>query len=115
MSTSPVKRGLRRHTGRARLVFLFDIDNTLLDNDRVIADLNIFLKREVGPKRARCYWSIFNELRTQLGYADYLGALQRFRRDYPHDLSLLALSRYLIEYPFAKRLFSQSLAGIGSV
>jgi FMN phosphatase YigB (HAD superfamily) len=105
-----MRRGVRHHTNRSQLVFLFDVDNTLLDNDRVIADLNIYLKREVGAKRAQCYWSIFEELRTQLGYADYLGALQRFRRDYPHDLSLLALSRYLIEYPFAKRLFSESLA-----
>jgi FMN phosphatase YigB (HAD superfamily) len=110
LSTSQLKRGVGHHADRAQLVFLFDVDNTLLDNDRVIADLNIYLKREVGPKRARSYWSIFEELRTRLGYADYLGALQRFRRDYPHDLSLLAVSRFLIEYPFAKRLFSQSLA-----
>jgi len=110
LSTSPRKPAAPRHAGRARLVFLFDVDNTLLDNDRVIADLSVYLKREVGPKRARCYWTLFEELRAQLGYADYLGALQRFRRDYPHDLGLLAVSRYLIDYPFAKRLFSKSLA-----
>jgi FMN phosphatase YigB (HAD superfamily) len=109
LSTEPVKRV---PVGRSRLVFLFDVDNTLLDNDRVIADLNVYLKREVGSKRARCYWTLFEELRTRLGYADYLGALQRFRRDYPHDLSVLAISRYLIDYPFAKRLFSKSLAVI---
>lgn len=110
-----MKRGVRHHAGRAQLVLLFDVDNTLLDNDRVIADLNVYLKREVGPKRAGYYWSVFEKLRRQLGYADYLGALQRFRRDYPHDLSLLAVSRYLIEYPFAKRLFSNSLAVIRHV
>jgi FMN phosphatase YigB (HAD superfamily) len=92
-----------------RRVFLFDVDNTLLDNDRIIADLNAYLKREVGPKRARCYWASFEELRIHLGYADYLGALQRFRRDYPHDLGLLAVSRYLIDYPFAERLFPKSI------
>ena len=100
---------LVKHARRAKVVFLFDVDNTLLDNDRIIADLNVYLKREVGPKLARRYWVIFEKLRTQLGYADYLGALQQFRRDYPHDLGLLAVSRFLIDYPFAKRLYSKSL------
>ena len=81
-----------RTSGRAKVVFLFDVDNTLLDNDRVIADLTKYLKREVGPERARSYWTIFEQLRTQLGYADYLGALQRYRSEYPHDLGLLAVS-----------------------
>jgi FMN phosphatase YigB (HAD superfamily) len=98
-----------KRAGGDRVVFLFDVDNTLLDNDRIIADLNAYLGREVGPKRARRYWTIFEDLRSQLGYADYLGALQRFRHDYPHDLSLLAISRYLTDYPFAKRLFPKSL------
>lgn len=106
---------MRHRSGSPRLVFLFDVDNTLLDNDRVIADLKVFLKRGVGPERARCYWSIFEEQRRRLGYADYLGALQRFRRDYPHDLSLLGISRFLLDYPFAERLFSQSLAVIDYV
>ena len=98
-----------RAVGGAKVVFLFDVDNTLLDNDRVIADLTQYLKREVGPERARCYWIIFERLRTRLGYADYLGALQRYRREYPHDLGLLAISRFLINYPFANRLFPNSL------
>ena len=93
----------------AKIVFLFDIDNTLLDNDRVIADLTKYLKRAVGPERARCYWTIFERLRTRLGYADYLGALQRYRIEYPHDLGLLAISGFLINYPFANRLFPNSL------
>ena len=92
-----------------KVVFLFDVDNTLLDNDRVIDDLTQYLKREVGPERARCYWSLFERLRTRLGYADYLGALQRYRSEYPHDLGLLAVSRFLINYPFANRLFPNSL------
>jgi FMN phosphatase YigB (HAD superfamily) len=102
----------RKTPGRsvpAKLVFLFDVDNTLLDNDHVIADLGKYLSREVGPERARCYWTIFEQLRTRLGYADYLGALQRYRSEYPHDLGLLAVSRFLINYPFAKRLFPKSL------
>src|ERR1035437_1396790 len=104
-----MKRRILNNSGRAKVVFLFDVDNTLLDNDRVIADLSKYLKREVGPERARCYWTIFEQLRTRLGYADYLGALQRYRSEYPHDLGLLAVSRFLINYPFADRLFPNSL------
>jgi FMN phosphatase YigB (HAD superfamily) len=110
-----VKPKAPRTSGRAKVVFLFDVDNTLLDNDRVIADLTKYLKREVGPERARCYWTIFEQLRTQLGYADYLGALQRYRSEYPHDLGLLAVSRFLINYPFANRLFPNSLDVIAHV
>ena len=104
-----MKRNTPKGLGAAKTVFLFDVDNTLLDNDCVIADLTKYLKREVGPERARCYWAIFERLRTRLGYADYLGALQRYRSEYPHDLGLLAISRFLINYPFANRLFPNSL------
>ena len=104
-----MKRKTPKKPGRVKVVFLFDVDNTLLDNDHVIADLSQYLKHEVGPQRARCYWTIFEQLRAQLGYADYLGALQRFRNEYPHDLGLLAVSRFLINYPFANRLFPNSL------
>ena len=104
-----MKRKASKNSARVEVVFLFDVDNTLLDNDRVIADLSQYLKREVGPERARCYWTIFQQLRIRLGYADYLGALQRYRSEYPHDLGLLAVSRFLINYPFAKRLFPKSL------
>lgn len=98
-----------------KVVFLFDVDNTLLDNDRVIADLRKYLHNEVGPQRAQLYWCIFEELRSRLGYADYLGALQRYRAQYPHDLRLLTVSRFLIEYPFANRLFPNSLDVVGRV
>jgi len=104
-----MKRQAQRSPGRAKTVILFDVDNTLLDNDRVIADLAEFLRREVGAKRARCYWTLFEQRRTRLGYADYLGALQRYRREYPHDLGLLAVSHFLINYPFAQRLFPRAL------
>jgi FMN phosphatase YigB (HAD superfamily) len=110
-----MKRAIAKNSGRAKVVFLFDVDNTLLDNDRVIADLRQYLQREVGPKRAQCYWTIFEQLRSRLGYADYLGALQRYRSKYPHDLGLLAVSRFLINYPFANRLFPNSLAVIEHV
>ena len=92
-----------------QLVFLFDVDNTLLDNDRVTADLKRHLQREVGPERAQRYWSIFEQLRSELGYADYLGALQRYRVEYPRDPHLLTVSHFLVNYPFANRLFPNSL------
>ncbi|MBX7171974.1 MAG: hypothetical protein K1X72_13510 [Pyrinomonadaceae bacterium] len=91
------------------LVFLFDVDNTLLDNDRVSNDLRKFLAKEVGLNRCNHYWEIFEQLRLELGYADYLGALQRYRLENPYDSHLLALSNYLINYPFANRLFPNSL------
>lgn len=91
------------------LVFLFDVDNTLLDNDRVTQDLRRFLDREVGLERSASYWEIFEALRSELGYADYLGALQRYRLQHPYDSHLLAVSTYLINYPFANRLFPNSL------
>ncbi len=93
----------------ARVVFLFDVDNTLLDNDRVTADLRRHLEREVGPERAHQYWTFFEQLRAELGYADYLGALQRYRHEFPHDPRLLTVSHFLINYPFANRLFPDSL------
>jgi hypothetical protein len=108
VSVRVMKRSAPRSAGRARLVFLFDVDNTLLDNDRIIADLSAYLKREVGTRRARCYWTIFELLRAHLGYADPLGALQRFGHDYPHDLGGLAASRYLMDYSFAERRFPKS-------
>jgi FMN phosphatase YigB (HAD superfamily) len=110
-----MKKKTLKKSQKAKVVFLFDVDNTLLDNDRVIADLRNYLKRKVGPKQARCYWTIFEQLRTRLGYADYLGALQRFRAEYPHDLGILTISHFLINYPFADRLFPNSLEVIKRV
>jgi FMN phosphatase YigB (HAD superfamily) len=93
----------------ARTVFLFDVDNTLLDNDRVTADLKRYLEKQVGPERQQRYWDFFEQLRTELGYADYLGALQRYRIEYPRDPSLLTVSHFLVNYPFATRLYPDSL------
>lgn len=92
-----------------KLALLFDVDNTLLDNDRVTVDLKHHLEREIGHERQERYWSIFEELRAELGYADYLGALQRYRGIYPRDPHVLNLSEFLLHYPFANRLFPKSL------
>ena len=94
---------------RNRVVFLIDVDNTLLDNDRVTADLGRYLTREVGPERQAHYFAIFEDLRAELGYADYLGALQRYRIEHPRDPHLLAVSSFLVNYPFANRLYPGSL------
>ena len=93
-------------------VFLFDVDNTLVDNDRIQADMAVHLERAIGAERNRQYWELFEELRTQLGYADYLGALQRYRIEYPRDFHILAVSDYLINYPFANRLYPNSLDAV---
>jgi len=92
------------------LVFLFDVDNTLLDNDRVIDDLRNHLEREFGRQNRDRYWEIFEALRAELGYADYLGALQRYRLEAIHDPKLLLMSSFLVDYPFANRLYPGSLA-----
>jgi FMN phosphatase YigB (HAD superfamily) len=95
-----------------KIAFLFDVDNTLLDNDHVVADLMRYLEHEIGPERQQRYWAFFEQLRTELGYADYLGALQRYRLEYPRDSRILAVSHYLIDYPFANRLFPNSLDAV---
>src|ERR1051325_6836959 len=94
---------------REKVVFLIDVDNTLLDNDHVIADLMRHLEREVGHERQQRYWTLFEQLRNELGYADYLGALQRYRLEYPRDPHLLTVSAFLVNYPFADRLFPHAL------
>jgi len=91
------------------IVFLFDVDNTLIDNDRVAADLKRHLKETVGEGCEQRYWDIFEKLRTELGYADYLGALQRYRVEQPREPKLLEVSYFMINYPFANRLYPESL------
>ncbi len=100
---------------RPRVVFLFDVDNTLLDNDRVEKDLRIHLEGEFGAESRDRYFAIFEELRAELGYADYLGALQRYRLEDPCDLRLLLMSSYLVDYPFANRLYPSSLDALEHV
>jgi FMN phosphatase YigB (HAD superfamily) len=91
------------------MVFLLDVDNTLLDNDRIVADLSEHLAHEFGDESRDRYWKIFEALRIELGYADYLGALQRYRVGAMNDPRLLMMSSFLVDYPFAKRLYPGAL------
>ena len=96
-------------TTQDKFVFLLDVDNTLLDNDRIQADLRDYLEREFGAASRDRYWALFEALRTELGYADYLGALQRYRLGYLNDCRLLLMSSFLVDYPFAQRLYPGAL------
>lgn len=91
------------------IVFLVDVDNTLLDNDGVQTDLKRHLEREFGAACRDRYWAILEQLFIELGYRDYLGALQRYRVEHPEDIHLLTMSSYLVDYPFADRLYPQAL------
>ena len=114
--TDPLRPKAPTVTTAPDVVFLLDVDNTLLDNDRVIADLRAHLASTFGVASSDRYWSIFEALRSELGYADYLGALQRYRLDTELGLNgdprLLEMSDYLIDYPFAEVLYPDSLAVI---
>ncbi len=106
-------------TATESVVFLLDVDNTLLDNDRIIADLKRHLAQAFaadsqasGAESADRYWTIFEKQRAEFGYADYLGALQRYRAENPRDPNFLEISSFLLDYPFADRLFPGSLAVI---
>jgi FMN phosphatase YigB (HAD superfamily) len=93
----------------APLVFLVDVDNTLLDNDQIQEDLKRHLEREFGATTRDRYWAILEALFVELGYRDYLGALQRYRVEHPKDVHLMSMSSYLVDYPFATRLYSGAL------
>lgn len=100
------------------LVFLLDVDNTLLNNDQVTEDLRLHLIDQFGQQSAKLYWSLFEALRAELGYTDYLGALQRYRTHLMNDPSLLGMSSFLLDYPFSDRLYpgaSQVLAQLGQL
>lgn len=100
------------------LVVLLDVDNTLLNNDQVTADLKDHLAGQFGKQSAGRYWAIFEALRAELGYTDYLGALQRYRADLMNDPALLLMSSFLLEYPFHERLYPnalQALAHLGQL
>lgn len=99
----------------ADICFLFDVDNTLLDNDRVSEDLSDHLERHHGKPARNAYWAIFEELRRELGYADYLGALERYRVKYLHDPRILRMANWLIDYPFAERLFPGAMEAVRHV
>ncbi len=97
---------------RGEIVFLFDVDNTLLNNDAVQEDLGEHLEREFGREKRDRYWAIFETLRVELGYADYLGALQRYRLENLDDQHLLRMSSFLINYPFVTQLYPGALAAL---
>ena len=94
---------------RSELVFLLDVDNTLLDNDRFVADLGARVEDAFGAAERERYWAIYDALRDELGYADYLGALQKFRAGLDESPDLLLMSAFMLEYPFASRLYPRAL------
>lgn len=100
-------------TDAAPIVFLFDVDNTLLDNDRVHDDFDRHIAAEFGADEARRYWKIYEELRDKLGYADYLSAVQQFRLDCGDELRVQRMAAFLLDYPFADRLYPGALDAIG--
>ncbi len=102
-------------SGTNDIVFLFDVDNTLLDNDQVQDDLRQHIADEYGALARDRYWAIFEELRGELGYADYLGALERYRVEQIHDPTVLRMSSWLVDYPFASRLYPQALEAVKHV
>lgn len=93
-------------------VFFFDVDNTLLDNDQVTRDLKLHIRDVAGEVCESQYWTIFEELRAKVGYADYLGTLQRFRQEHPQDVDFRKISSYLLDYPFSFRLFAGAMDAI---
>jgi hypothetical protein len=93
----------------ANIVFLFDVDNTLLDNDRIQEGLSEHLRQSFGDEARDRYWAIFEELRIGLGYADYLGALERYRLEDLHDPRILRMANWMVDYPFADRLYPGAL------
>ncbi|TAN00135.1 MAG: HAD family hydrolase [Rhodanobacteraceae bacterium] len=97
------------------IVFLFDVDNTLLDNDRVRADLDRHVARLFGADAARNYWQIYEDLRGKLGYADYLGAIQKFRLECDDEVRAQDLAAFLLNYPFAERLYPGALESIAQL
>jgi FMN phosphatase YigB (HAD superfamily) len=95
------------------VVFLFDVDNTLLDNDQVQRDLSEHLEANYGQEARDRYWMLFEDLRSTLGYADYLGALQRYRLEDLHNPKVLRIANWLADYPFADRLYPRAIDVVG--
>ena len=100
---------------RPGVVFLFDVDNTLIDNDRVQAHLSEHLEQTYGATTRDRYWEIFEQLRSELGYADYLGALERYRTEDLHRPEVLRMSSWLVDYPFVERLYPGALDAVKHV
>ena len=113
MSTNKAKPKTGTRVAKSKtmkdLVFLFDVDNTLLDNDRFQSDLFRHIEREFGRAARKRYLELFEELRKKLGDADYLGALERYRQQDLHDPRFLHMANWVIEYPFPDRLYPGAL------
>jgi FMN phosphatase YigB (HAD superfamily) len=92
-----------------KIVFLVDVDNTLLDNDRIQEDLKHYIEREFGPECRDRFWTIQEKLFQELGYRDYLGAFQLFRVEHPYERHLVTAANYLLDYPFKQRLYPGAL------
>jgi FMN phosphatase YigB (HAD superfamily) len=96
-------------------VFLIDVDETLLNNDAVFADLRRYLKDSVGVAGEQRYFHLYEELWNALGYADYLGALQRYRLERLGDAEMTAFALFLLNYPFRDRLYPGALETIAAL
>ena len=92
-----------------KIVFLVDVDDTLLENDRIQEDLRHYIEREFGPECRDRYWKIQEKLFQELGYRDYLGAFQLFRVKHPYSHHLVTAADYLVDYPFKQRLYPGAL------
>jgi FMN phosphatase YigB (HAD superfamily) len=97
------------------LTYLIDVDDTLLDNDAVVEDLKRHLLEVAGGDGVQRYWDIFEDLFRELGYADYLGAFQRLRIERPRDEHLWRASLFLLQYPFAERLYPGALDALSGL
>jgi FMN phosphatase YigB (HAD superfamily) len=102
-------------TGRSSLVFLVDADNTLLDNDRIQDDLDRYIAATFDGDAAKTYWAIFEDLRERSGYADYLAAIQKFRLECGDEVRAQHLAGFLLDYPFAERIYPRALEAIAHV
>jgi FMN phosphatase YigB (HAD superfamily) len=115
-TTQQPKRTASEDAMTSDVVFLLVVDNTLLVNDRIVIDLRRHLEGEFGTVSAGRYWAMFETLRAELGYADYLGALQRYRLEAedaaPDAQRLLLMSSFLIDYPFAERVYPRAFDAI---
>ena len=93
----------------APVTFLVDVDNTLLDNDGIRADFEAHLLSAYGEAAREAYWTIQERRFAELGFRDYLGAVEEWWTDARRDPALLAFSEFILEYPYAERLYPDAL------
>lgn len=99
------------------IVFLVDVDNTLLDNDRVKANLDDHLRAVVGSRLAQCFWDIYEQVRKEKGVVDIPAALISFREQTPatemDEYTYQHIHSMFEHYPFDKALYPGALETIG--